>query len=132
MGGIGIVDVQQIVVVALSTTEFAVSGQFVVMETFGVAQVVLREGVGPERFVARKRKHSRCIEGVCLIRRLECVHDGVLRLQVFVCGNVLDERRIDEEKLDCGSDGKNARLVGDGALPAQHEQRDTHDYENQD
>ena len=132
MRGFGIVDVQQVVRVLLAAAEFTVGCKLVVVETVGVAQVVLREGVGPERLVARKRKHARRVEGICLVRRLECAYDRVFRLQVFVCGNVLDERPVDEEQFYRGGDGENASLVGDGAFPAENEQRYACNDEDED
>ena len=131
MGGIGVVDVQEVVCVLLAAAELAVACKFVIVETVGVAQVELREGVSPERLVARKRKHARRIEGIRLVRRLERAYDGVVRLQVFVCGNVLDERAVDEEQLYRGGNGEDACLVGDGSVPAEDEQRKRYDDEDE-
>ena len=54
VGGFWIVDVQEVVRIALSATEFSVAGEFVVVETVGVAQMILREYVSAEGLVARE------------------------------------------------------------------------------
>ena len=75
-----VVDVQQVVGVALAAAEFAVAGEFVIVETVGVAQMVLREDVAAEGLVAGKREHARRVDGIGFERGLDGGDNAVFRL----------------------------------------------------
>ena len=126
-----IVDVHQVVRVALSATEFTVARKFVVVETVGVAQVVLREDVGAERLIAGEREHARCIDGIGLVWSLDGGNDSVFRLQVFACGDVLDKRAVDSHEFDSCDECKDADLGRRASFPLEDGDAYADDNENQ-
>ena len=131
-----ITNVHQVISVALSASEFAVAGKFVVMEAIGIAQVVLRENVSAKSLVAAERKHARRIDGIGFERSLDGGDNAVFRLNVFVFGNVLDERSVDGHEFDAGNESEDADLGWRASFPFEYSDayanHDENEYETRD
>lgn len=129
--GFWVVDVQEVVRVALSAAEFAVACKFVVVETVGVTQMVLRENVSAECFATRERKHAWRVDGICLEWCLDGCDYSIFRLQIFVGGDVLDKRTIDGHEFDACDKCEDTDFSGRAPFPLEHGEGGGDNNENQ-